>query len=128
MARHRNATGQYRVPHMRQIGRGPITEALYVAETKATEALGAAARRLEEVLWQTGVIGEPVDHYRDVRPEAIFTLLESQDTSAALVACLAFLDWYRTNRPDTYRAACIDWTDQRSAACPACGQGDLLPK
>lgn len=120
MSKHSETTGQYRVPHMRKIGRGEGTEALYLAESKSAEALGVAARRLEEVLLDAGVIGEPVDHYKDVRPEAIFTLLESQDTGAALVACLAFLDWHRVNRPANFRAALIDWEDQRAKACPVC--------
>lgn len=120
MSHHSNATGQYRVPQMRQIGRGPDTERLYAAETVATAALATAARRLEEVLLAKGVIADPVDHYKDVRPEAIFTLLEGQEHGAALVACLAFLDWYRANRADTFRAALIDWESQRANVCPVC--------
>lgn len=120
MSNHSNATGQYRVPDMRKIGRGEDTEQLYAAETKAAAALATAARRLEEVLLKYGAIGEPVDHYKDVRPEAIFTMLESQENGAALVACMAFLDWYRANRPDTFRAALIDWESQRVNACPVC--------
>lgn len=120
MSHHSNATRQYRVPTMRKIGRGEQTETLYAAEAKATEALGTAARRLEEVLVHAGVLTNPVDHYKDVRPEAIFTLLEGQDQGAALVACMAFLDWYRANREETFRAALIDWEDQRANACPVC--------
>jgi hypothetical protein len=109
---------------MRKIGRGEDTEKLYLAEAKASEALGAAARRLEEVLIAHGLIGPEVHHYMDVRPEAIFTLLESQESGAALVACLAFLDWYRANRQDVFRRALADWETQRANACPVC-EGSL---
>lgn len=112
---------QYRVPSMRRIGKGTETARLYTDEETATEAFARAAKRLEAVLTQAGVLPATADHYLDVRPEAILTFLDGQDTGAALVACLAYLDWCRVNRPSTFNVALrVDWADQRGHACPVC--------
>lgn len=109
-----------RVPHPRRIGRGPETKALYAAEERSTAAFAAAARRLEEVLLANKVIVDPVDHFRQVRPEAIFTFLEGQEDAAALAACFGFIAWMRAERPEKFREAIENWVEQRGAECPTC--------
>jgi hypothetical protein len=105
---------------MRLIGKGPETDALYAAEDTACTAIDEAARALEAVLRAAGVLPEVVDHWHDVRPEAILNVLESQASGAVLVACLAYLDWYRAYKPTVFGAALGDWTDQRTETCPIC--------
>lgn len=123
----------YTVPTMRRIGRGSDTEKLYRLEHDRDNAVRMAAAELARVLRSYGVIerdatqGTP--YYTDVLPEALFSLLEGEDTSAALLAALAFVDWYRINRTETYETVFRHFSEHRAIMnghmvnheCPACG-------
>lgn len=110
----------YTIPQMRRIGRGDDTEKLYNAEDRRLHAHSQARVALAGVLKQYGL---RCHEYADANPESIFSFLESQDANASILACFAFIQWYRENRAARgYAEAFKYFTDAIGPhTCPACG-------
>jgi len=77
---------EYRKPFNPFVGRGSKqTELLYALEEKRDDAFRAAALQLGKVLGLT-------DFWKEMLPEAIFSMLDHWDRAASKIAAVAFLE------------------------------------
>lgn len=77
---------QYDIPRSEFIGRGPTTEELYKLESRATEAICAAAEELSRL----AQIPE-ADYYRRALPRALWTMLDAFDARAGVAAAIGYI-------------------------------------
>lgn len=95
----------YTVPTMRRIGKSDDTERLYQLEEKRDKAIRATTEELLKVLLLFGAVAADARYFQDALPESLFNVLEAHDHRASLLAALAFVEWYRVNRPDAWQEA-----------------------